>query len=236
MLKIEKLSESKNNLKQILKRTDNIVLNNITFTLEPGNIYGLIGHNGAGKSTLLETICDLNKYKGNISINGVEINNSRDKIAFLSSKINLDNKAVKSSKYLAILDDFDINEFNRLITRFLGNKQRKKDVSRGEARLAQIATVLAFKKDIYLLDEPLAGLDFDAKLIVLEEIRNKALDNKIVVVSSHELDDINKSIDSAIFIKRGKLVRIADLDSIRENEGIDLKEAYLREYGGNLSD
>lgn len=236
MLKVENITASKTSIKNIFKKRERFTLNNISFTLEEGNIYGLVGHNGAGKTTLLETIYDLNKFKGKISVNDVDIVNSRDKISFLNGEIDLDYKAIKLARYLDILEDFDYSEFKRLLIKFLGDSHTKVKLSRGQTRLSQIAIALAFKKDIYLLDEPLAGLDYGAKSQVLEEIRNKALDNKIVILSSHELDDITKSIDTAIFIKKGKLIKVANLDQIRENDGQDLKDAYIKEYGGNIRD
>ncbi len=248
MLKVENLYVSKRGLRDRLKRRDNPIIKGISFTLEPGNIYGLIGHNGAGKTTLLEAMYDLNKYKGRITIDGKSITESTDRIEFLSSTLTLsgNNKIMDvvsevtnydsktTGKCFEILDSFCIDEYDRLLKKFFVGEQLISPRSKGERRLAKIANTLAFNKDIYLLDEPLAELDFSARSAVLEEVRKKALDNKIVVISSHELDDINMSIDSAIFIKNGSLVKVAVLDEIRENEGLDLKAAYIKEYGGSI--
>ncbi len=248
MLKVENLYVSKNSIKDRIKRRDNPIIKGISFTLEPGNIYGLIGHNGAGKTTLLGAMYDLNDYKGRITINGTDLKKTRNRIGFLSayaislgsieSGMSLIEEATHfntktTNECFEIAPNFSNSEYNRLLKKF-SLDELVSPKSRGERKLAKIAHVLSFDKDIYILDEPLAGLDHKSKKNVLEEIRNKALDNKIVIISSHELDDINKSIDSAIFIKKGKLVRIANLDEIRENEGLDLKEAYIKEYGGNI--
>ncbi len=223
MLKVDKLKVNTRNM-----------TSGITFTLEPGSIYGLIGHNGAGKTTILESMYCLNKYTGNISIDKEDISISKKRVAFLTGHIKETMKDPRQTRYLSILEDFDLDEFKRLLSKFLGDYSKKRALSRGQSRLYQIAVVLAFNKDIYLLDEPLAGLDFSSKAKVLEEIRSKSIDNKIVILSSHELEDINTSIDYAIFIKKGKLVKIADVDLIRQNEGLDLKNAYIKEYGGNI--
>ncbi len=237
MLKIENLRVAKKSFGNILSRKDSHIIKGISLTLESGTIYGLLGHNGAGKTTLLETLYDLNEYKGEITLDGVKLNLVRNKIAYLSSNIsgvltNID----ANGKWHSILDGFDLDEYNRLVNKFLSNKDAIKLKSRGEKRLIMVASVLAFNRTIYLLDEPLTGLDYDSKILVLDEIRSKALENRIIVISSHELDDINTSIDSAIFIKKGELIKIASLDEIRENEGVDLKEAYINEYGGETSD
>ncbi len=237
MLKIENLYVTKKGFIETIKRKENFILKGISLTLEKGTIYGLLGHNGAGKTTLLETLYDLNEYTGKITIDGIKLNKVRNRIAYLSSSISgTFTSADANSKSLSALDNFDLEEYRRLVNKFLLNNNEVKPKSRGEKRLVMVASVLAFNRDIYLLDEPLTGLDYDSKILVLDEIRSKALGNKIIVVSSHELDDINTSIDSAIFIKKGELIKIASLDEIRENEGLDLKEAFIKEYGGEISD
>ncbi len=237
MVKIENLYVTKDRFVENLNRKENYIIKGISLTLERGMIYGLLGHNGAGKTTLLEALYDLNDYKGKITVDGIVLSKVRSRVAYLSSSISGTNtNVVLNGKSLSILDNFDLDEYKRLVNKFLLNKDAIKPKSRGEKRLIMIASVLAFNRDIYLLDEPLTGLDYDSKILVMDEIRSKALNHNIIVISTHELDDINTSIDSAIFIKNGELIKIASLDEIRENEGLDLKEAYINEYGGEMSD
>lgn len=200
--------EAKNITKKI---KDNIILDNVSFKLEKGKIYGLVGANGSGKSTLLKIIMNLCNYKGNVIINGMntkknfkevmkEIGGIVDYVSFyeyLTAEENL--------RYFALLYEVPIERVYEAlkIVKLKADKKLVKHFSLGMKQRLGIAISLLKDPKILILDEPTNGLDPKG----IKDLRNLLLSfNKTIIVSSHLISEIEKISDEVLFINNKKVI------------------------------
>ncbi len=210
------------------------VLKGIDLTIEKGKIIGLLGRNGVGKSTLLKLINDLlPPTSGEILFNREKIGvNSKKHISYLPERIHLDKEMTveKVIKFFSeFYEDFDEGKAIRLLQDLsLDIKQQLKKMSKGMQEKVQLVLVMSRRADLYVLDEPLGGVDPATREYILDTILTNFQEGSSVLLSTHLIGDIERILDEAIFIDDGKILLQGDADEIRERENCSLDELFRR--------
>jgi ABC-2 type transport system ATP-binding protein len=227
LLEIKNLNKSFNN-KEILK--------DINISITKGKIIGLLGKNGAGKTTLIKLINDLlTKTSGEILINGKEIGvESKKVISYLPERTYL-NKQMKVSEVLDFFndfyEDFDIEKAKKLLIDLdLDINEHLTKMSKGMQEKVQLVLVMSRKADLYILDEPLGGVDPATRDYILDTILTNFNENASVIISTHLISDIERILDEVIFIDKGKVILQSDADKLRNKEKSSIDEIFRRMF------
>lgn len=203
-------------------------------TVERGRIVGLLGPNGSGKTTLIKLISGLiTPTTGKILVSGNPIGlESKKIVSYLPERTYL-NGFIKVSDILAFFQDFyqdfnmpkAIDMLNRLQ---IDPKDRLKSMSKGTKEKVQLILVMSRDADLYLLDEPIGGVDPAAREYILNTIISNYNENSTVIISTHLISDIEPILDDVLFVQNGKLVMASSVDDIREKHGKSV-DAMFRE-------
>ncbi|MBQ4030813.1 MAG: ABC transporter ATP-binding protein [Bacilli bacterium] len=227
LLKITDLSKSFDN-KEVLK--------NINLTISEGKIIGLLGKNGAGKTTLIKLINDLlTPTSGEILVNGKPIGvESKKVISYLPERTYL-NKEMKVSEvvdyFKDFYDDFDEKRAARLLKDLdLDINQKLSKMSKGMQEKVQLVLVMSRDADLYILDEPLGGVDPATRDYILDTILSNFREGASVIISTHLISDIERILDEVIFIDKGRLVLKEDADKLRNKEKGSIDEIFRRMF------
>ena len=207
-------------------------LNEVSLELEPGRIVGLLGPNGSGKTTLLKLANDLLvPTAGEIFIDGMKPGIETKKIvSYLPDKTYFDERMrVKDcvSLFADFYEDFDAVKADEMLAS-LGVSETAlfKTLSKGTKEKVQLALVMSRSAKLYLLDEPIGGVDPAAREFILNTILRNYNENATVLISTHLIYDIEKILDDVIFLSYGQVVRSQSVDDIREQEGKSVDELF----------
>ena len=208
------------------------VLNNVSFQLERGKIIGLLGPNGSGKTTLIKLSNGLlTPKKGNIIIDGHKVGLETKKIvSYLPERSYLDN----SLKIYQIVDlfqdfyeDFDVNKaYNMLKDLKINPEDRLKSMSKGTKEKVQLILVMSREAKLYMLDEPIGGVDPAARDYIIRTIISNYNPDASVIISTHLISDIEQVLDDVVFIKEGEVMLHKPVDEIREEDGKSVDELF----------
>lgn len=199
------------------------VLKGITFDIPKGQIVGLLGPNGCGKSSMIKSIVGLiNDYQGEILINGqapgVE---SKKVVAYLPERNYLPPSMTPKSAINYVADfykNFDKEKALAMAQTFeLNMKQKLKTMSKGQQEKLHLILVMCRKADLYVLDEPLGGVDVVARDFILETILRNHAENSTILLSTHLIYDIERILDRVIMVKGGTLAVNTKVENIRQN-------------------
>ena len=197
-----------------------VALDNITMTFNQNKIIGLLGDNGSGKSTLIKLIANLlSPTSGNITYDGEQFNyNMLNKISYLPERSYL-NISATPGYYLAyfkkFFNDFDQDLYLKLLKEHnIPLNKPIRALSKGMREKVQLFLVLARRCEIYIFDEPLAGVDQVARDFILDTIVKFRAPNSTVIITTHLIYDVDKFLDEVIFIKNGKVILYDDKDNI----------------------
>lgn len=208
------------------------VLNSVSFNIEPGNIYAMLGPNGSGKTTWMKIASCLTKPSaGEISLDGKSIGqDTKKEITYMPTEPYFyDWMTVKDTKkyYMDFFDDFDESIFAELLEKMeLTENLKCKNLSSGMTAKLKIALALSRKAKIYLLDEPLNGIDLIARDTVMNTIISCLSEDVALVVSSHLVEELEAFANKAVFIKNGDLLDICDIETLRMEQGKSLADRY----------
>ncbi|BCN30359.1 ABC transporter ATP-binding protein [Anaeromicropila herbilytica] len=225
--------ESKNLVKKYMTKT---AVKNISLSIERGRIYAILGPNGSGKTTFMKMAAGLVKpTNGTITYEGLPIGiESKEKVAYMSTEpffYSYMTIADVGKYYQDFFKDFDMARYEDLIQKMdLNMKDKAKTLSSGLAAKLKIAATLARKAELYMLDEPLNGIDIIAREKIINTILEVANDNTSILISSHLVDELEKIIDHAVFIKTGEVVLVGDADRLREEHGKSIVDLYKEIY------
>ena len=198
----------------------NQVLNGVSFDVPAGKIVGLLGPNGCGKTSMIKSIVGLiNDYEGKILINGkapgVE---SMAIVAYLPEK-NYLAPWMTPKHAINYMADFYINfdkekALNMAQTFNLDLTQKIKTMSKGQQEKLQLILVMCRKADLYILDEPLGGVDLVSREFILDTIMKNHSENSTILLSTHLIYDIERVLDRVLMVKNGELVVNTDVENI----------------------
>lgn len=215
---------------------DKEILKDINLKIPKGKIIGLLGKNGTGKSTLIKLINDLlTPTKGEILINGKEVGvESKKIISYLPERTYLDKSMTVSEviKYFEdFYDNFDSEKAIKLLKDLdLDINQKLNKMSKGMQEKVQLVLVMSRSADLYILDEPLGGVDPATRDYILDTILTNFNEGASVIISTHLIADIEKILDEVIFIDKGKIVLTSSADELRTKEGTSIDEVFRRMF------
>ena len=215
---------------------DKQILKNINLTIPRGKIIGLLGKNGTGKSTLIKLINDLlTPTTGEILVNGKKIGvESKKVISYLPERTYLDKSMTVDEviKYFEdFYDNFDSKKARKLLKDLkLDTKQKLTKMSKGMQEKVQLVLVMSRKADLYILDEPLGGVDPATRDYILDTILTNFNEGASVIISTHLITDIERILDEVIFIDNGEIILQSNCDELRKKEDSSIDEIFRRMF------
>ena len=222
-----------NNLTKVYDKKKK-ALNNLNLTISSGKIIGLLGPNGSGKTTLIKILNGLLcPTEGEVYINGNKPGpQTKARVSYLPERTYL-SSSKKVSELITFFDDFyeDFKpERAREMLASLGidEKAKIKTLSKGTREKVQLILVMSRDADLFILDEPIAGVDPAARDYIIKTIITNYNENATVLLSTHLITDIENILDEVIFIKDGNLVLQSTVEEIRDEKGKSV-DAYFRE-------
>ena len=203
------------------KYGDFFALSDLTLSLERGQIIGLLGPNGSGKTTLIKLANGLLvPTDGHIMINGLAPGPETKKIVSYLPDRSFLNERMRISEILTFYSDFYANfsmerALKMLDVLEIDRRARLESLSKGTKEKAQLALVMSRDADLYILDEPIGGVDPAARDYILQTILTNYNENTTVLISTHLISDIENVLDRVIFLRNGQLALNASVDEIR---------------------
>lgn len=201
----------------------NEVLKNVSVDLMKGHIIGLLGPNGCGKTSLLKIISGLiNDYSGTVLVNGRKPDEvTKSMVAYLPERTYLPEwmKPKDAIKYFAdFYKDFDSKKAYKMAETFqLPLDQKIKTMSKGQQEKLQLILVMSRNAILYLLDEPLGGVDPASRSFILDVIMKNYANNSTVLMSTHLIHDVEYAFDRVLMIGRGSVLVNSDTHTITDN-------------------
>lgn len=218
------------------KFDDKQILNDINITIPRGKIIGLLGKNGTGKTTLIKLINDLlTPTSGEVLINGENPGIASKKIiSYLPERTYLDKEMTIAEvfKYFEeFYDNFDIQRAEKLLKDLnLNIDTHISKMSKGMQEKLQLILVMSRDAELYILDEPLGGVDPATRDYILDTILSNFNEGASVLISTHLISDIERILDEVIFINEGKIVLNSSADELRNKENASIDEIFRRYF------
>lgn len=207
-------------------------LDGVSLSLEKGQIVGLLGPNGSGKTTLIKLMNGLlTPTSGKLTINDMEPGVGTKRIVAYLPDRNALPDYMNTTQLMGLYEDF-FSDFNRdkaeAMIRDLGidMKQQMKKMSKGTKEKLQLCLVMARDAEVYLLDEPIGGVDPATRDYILRTIISNYNEDAVVIISTHLITDIESVLDDVVFIKDGKIVLHKPADTIREETGESVDQLF----------
>ena len=218
------------------KFDDKLILDDVNFKVPRGKIVGLLGKNGTGKSTIIKLINDLlTPTSGEVLINGANPSvESKKIISYLPERTYLDKGMLVKDviKFFdEFYDDFDSLKAYELLEKLdLDKNMNLAKMSKGMQEKVQLILVMSRKADLYILDEPLGGVDPATRDYILDTILSNFNEGASVIISTHLIADIERILDEVIFIDKGKVVLTGNADEVRKKEKASIDEVFRRMF------
>ena len=215
---------------------DKRVLKDINLEIGANKIVGLLGKNGSGKSTLFKLANDLlTPTSGEVLVCGLPVSTETKKmISYLPERSYLESgmKVCDAIKFFeTFYEDFDKLKAERLLLDLgLDRDMRLSKMSKGMKEKVQLVLVMSRRAKIYILDEPLGGVDPASRDYILQTILKNFEENATLLISTHMISDIEKILDEVVFIDQGKIVLQEDADDLRKREQASIDEIFRRMF------
>lgn len=207
-------------------------LSEVSCQFPRGRIVGLLGPNGSGKTTLIKTATGLlTPTSGQLLVAGMAPSVETKKIvSYLPDRTYLSDW-MTVTQLIAFFDDFyedfnSVKAYNMISDLGIDTKDRIKTMSKGTKEKVQLILVMSRDAELYLLDEPIGGVDPAARDYILNTIITNYNENATVVISTHLIADIEKVLDEVVFINQGHIVMNASVDEIREKQHKSVDELF----------
>ncbi len=207
-------------------------LDDLYMQLPKGKIVGLLGPNGSGKTTLLKLIAGLlTANQGMIAVCGVPVGpDTKSLVSYLPDRTYLSNSQTIRQQLDYFQDfyaDFDRTRAEAMLSQLeLSPEARFGTLSKGNREKVQLVLVMSRRAKLYLLDEPIGGVDPAARDYILNTIVNNYDPDATVVISTHLIGDVEQVLDEFCFLHRGKIIRAGSVDAAREESGKSLDELF----------
>ena len=212
------------------------ILKNVNLIIPKGKIIGLLGKNGTGKSTLIKLMNDLLiPTSGEILVNNEKVGvNSKKVISYLPERTYLD-KSMTVNQVIEYFEDFYDNFDSKKARKLLKDldldvTQKLSKMSKGMQEKVQLVLVMSRKADLYILDEPLGGVDPATRDYILDTILTNFNEDASVIISTHLISDVERILDEVIFIDKGKIILQSDSDELRTKENGSIDEIFRRMF------
>ncbi len=208
------------------------ILKDVSFKIESGKIVGLLGKNGVGKSTIIKLLNDLiTPTKGEVLFDGLEPGvESKKRISYLPEKTFLDRsmKVKEVLKYYSeFFSDFNVERAKELLKDLnLNLEDYLVKMSKGMLEKLQLVLTMSRDADLYVLDEPLGGVDPATRDYILDTILSNFKEGSSVIISTHIISDIEKILDEVIFIDNGEIVLYENADELRQEHNASIDEIF----------
>lgn len=231
LVEVKHLTKMYGNKKRPLKALDDFSL-----SLKPGRIVGLLGENGSGKTTLLKVLAGmLTPEAGTVTIDGHQPGPETKAITSFQPDTSLLPGSIKAAAaintYAEFFTDFDVTKARELLDFFgLQPEQKTNEMSKGMREKLQLALVMSRQAKLYLLDEPISGVDPAARQALLDAILRGWNPEATLLISTHLVTDIEQVLDDAVFMHAGKLFKQGEADVLREEYGLSLDQIFRKEY------
>lgn len=212
------------------------ILHDVNLKIPSGKIIGLLGKNGMGKTTIIKLANDLlTPTSGEVLFEGKPIGiNSKRNISYLPERTYLDKVMTvrQSLNYFAeFYDNFNINKATRLIDNLdLSLDTKILHMSKGMQEKLQLILVMSRSAKLYILDEPLGGIDPATRDYILDTILHNFNEGASVLISTHLIADIERILDKVIFIDNGEIILQADADKLRTKHNASIDEIFRKEF------
>jgi ABC-2 type transport system ATP-binding protein len=224
-------------IKGLTKNYESITaLYNVNLELESGHIVGLLGPNGSGKTTLIKILCGLlHPTAGSVQVDGHDIGvETKSVISYLPDQTYLDGNMTIRDIFALFVDfyrDFDINRaFNMLNILKINPDAKLKTLSKGNKEKVQLILVMSRRAKLYILDEPIAGVDPAARDFILNTIISNYDPSATILISTHLISDVESVLDDVIFLQYGQIALHASVDEIRSREGKSVDALFREVY------
>lgn len=221
----------------LCKRFDNKnIIKDINLKIPRGKIVGLLGKNGAGKTTLIKLINDLlTPTKGEILINGEKPGiESKKVISYLPERTYLDKEMTIKQVIVyfeEFYDNFDSNKARKLLNDLnLDINIKISKMSKGMQEKLQLILVMSREAELYILDEPLGGVDPATRDYILDTILSNFSEGASVIISTHLISDIERILDEVIFMNNGEIILTSQADELRNKENSSIDEIFRRYF------
>ncbi|MBR4669334.1 MAG: ABC transporter ATP-binding protein [Butyrivibrio sp.] len=227
LLEIQGLSKSYGNVQ---------ALSNINLSIGSGHITGLLGPNGSGKTTLIKIICGLlQPTSGTVLIDGNPVSpQSKAIVSYLPDTTYLDNNMTVEAAIAMFMDfykDFDANRAYTMLSNLnINPKLKMKTLSKGTKEKVQLILVMSRRAKLYILDEPIAGVDPAARDYILHTIINNYDPSATILISTHLITDVEQVLDEAIFLQYGNVRLYQPVEALRMQSGKSVDELFREVY------
>ena len=212
------------------------ILKDVNLKISRGKIIGLLGKNGTGKSTLIKIINDLLiPTSGEVLVNGKSVGiESKKIISYLPERTYLDKSMTVNQviEYFSdFYDNFDCEKARKLLDDLgLDTSLKLSKMSKGMQEKVQLVLVMSRRAELYILDEPLGGVDPATRDYILDTILTNFNEGASVIISTHLISDIERILDEVIFIDKGQIILTSDCDELRKKENGSIDEIFRRMF------
>ncbi len=225
---------SKNLTKKFGSKT---AVDGVSLSLAPGHVYAMLGPNGSGKTTWMKMAAALMKpTAGEILYEGSPVGvESRRHVAYMSTEPYFYTwMTVRDAGkyYQDFYEDFSPEKYDRLIREMeLEQGMKTRTLSSGMMAKLKIAVTMARDARVYMLDEPFNGIDLLARDEIRQCILREATEDKVLLLSSHLVEEMEAVCDTAVFIRQGRLIEVRNLEEMREKDHVSMADRYREIYG-----
>ncbi len=225
-------------IKNLTKKYSNkVALNNISLSIEEGKVVGILGPNGSGKTTLIKILTGLlRQTSGEVLIDGHKIGVYTKRVVSYLPDRNFLYKWMKiedaMNLYKDFYSDFDEKKFNDILSFMKLDKNMKiESLSKGMHEKLNLSLVLARNAKLYILDEPIAGVDPVARDQILDAIINNYNEKSSMIITTHLVRDMENILDEVVFLKEGNVILQGGAEDLREEKGKQIDDIYKEIFG-----